>query len=68
MSPGLLEAPLDPVAAAERTLAFARDALPSLKQPKRVIAVDAVPRSGVGKTLRRTLTAGDYEARGEARA
>ena len=52
----------DPVAAAERTLAFARDTLPSLKQPKRVIAVDAVPRSGVGKTLRRTLVAGEFEA------
>ena len=58
----------DPLDAAEKALAFAREALPSLKRPKRVIAVAAIPRSGVGKTLRRTLTAGEYEARGEARA
>ena len=58
----------DPLGAAGQTLAFAREVLPSLKRPKRVIAVDAIPRSGVGKTLRRTLTAGRYEARGEARA
>lgn len=57
-----------PVAAAERTLAFAREALPSLKRPKRVIAVDAIPRSGVGKTLRRTLVAGEFASQGEARA
>jgi 2-furoate---CoA ligase len=35
--------------------------LPSLKWPKRVVAVSAIPRSAVGKTLRRTLTAGDYQ-------
>jgi 2-furoate---CoA ligase len=34
--------------------------LPSLKRPKRVVAVSAIPRSAVGKTLRRTLSAGDY--------
>jgi 2-furoate---CoA ligase len=39
----------------------AREVLPSLKRPKRVIAVAAVPRSAVGKTLRRTLVAGEYE-------
>lgn len=58
----------DPTAAAEQALAFARTALPSLKRPKRVVAVDAVPRSAVGKTLRRVLVAGDYAAKGEARA
>ncbi|GAA1403719.1 AMP-binding protein [Pseudonocardia kongjuensis] len=58
----------DPMVAAERAMAFAREHLPSLKRPKRVIAVDEVPRSGVGKTLRRTLVAGDYRARGEFRA
>lgn len=57
-----------PGTAAAKALAYARDVLPSLKRPKCVIAVDAVPRSGVGKTLRRVLVAGDYEARGEARA
>jgi 2-furoate---CoA ligase len=55
-----------PAEAAERAFTFAGTALPSLKRPKRVIAVDAIPRSGVGKTLRRTLVAGDYEVRGEA--
>jgi 2-furoate---CoA ligase len=34
--------------------------LPSLKRPKRLVAVSAIPRSAVGKTLRRTLTAGDF--------
>ncbi|MEQ3553310.1 AMP-binding protein [Pseudonocardia nematodicida] len=57
----------DPLDAVERAMAFARAHLPSLKRPKRMIAVDAVPRSGVGKTLRRTLVAGDYESRGELR-
>jgi 2-furoate---CoA ligase len=52
---------LDPIAAAEKTAAYAREVLPSLKRPKRVIAVREIPRSGVGKTLRRTLVAGDYE-------
>jgi Acyl-CoA synthetases (AMP-forming)/AMP-acid ligases II len=52
----------EPIAAATATVAFAREALPSLKRPKRVIAVDAIPRSGVGKTLRRTLVAGEFEA------
>ena len=55
----------DPVAAATATMAFAKEALPSLKRPKRVIAVDAIPRSGVGKTLRRTLVAGEFEARAD---
>ncbi|MCE3554999.1 AMP-binding protein [Pseudonocardia sp. RS11V-5] len=58
----------DAAAAAEKALAFARTALPSLKRPKKVIALDAVPRSAVGKTLRRVLVTGDYEAKGEARA
>jgi 2-furoate---CoA ligase len=33
-----------------------------------VIAVESVPRSGVGKTLRRVLVAGEYDPKGEARA
>jgi 2-furoate---CoA ligase len=56
----------DPVAAAEKAMAYARDVLPALKQPKRVIAVGSIPRSGVGKTLRRTLVAGEFTALGEA--
>jgi 2-furoate---CoA ligase len=58
----------DPMVAAEKAMAFARETLPSLKRPKRVVALDAVPRSGVGKTLRRVLVDGEFEARGEARA
>ncbi|TCK22968.1 class I adenylate-forming enzyme family protein [Pseudonocardia endophytica] len=57
----------DPAVTAEKAMAFARETLPSLKRPKRIVAVDAIPRSGVGKTLRRVLVAGDFEARGEAR-
>ncbi|NMH97707.1 class I adenylate-forming enzyme family protein [Pseudonocardia acidicola] len=55
---------IDPLTAAEQAVAFARDGsgLPSLKRPKRVIAVDSIPRSGVGKTLRRTLVAGEFDA------
>ncbi len=56
----------EPVAAAEKAMAYARDVLPSLKRPKRVIAVDAIPRSGVGKTLRRTLVAGEFRPLGES--
>jgi 2-furoate---CoA ligase len=35
--------------------------LASLKRPKRVVVVASIPRSAVGKTLRRTLNAGDYD-------
>ncbi|WP_433282383.1 class I adenylate-forming enzyme family protein [Pseudonocardia xinjiangensis] len=51
-----------PATAVAETVAHARAVLPSLKRPKRVIAVEAIPRSGVGKTLRRTLVAGEFEA------
>lgn len=36
--------------------------LPSMKRPKRVVVVDRIPKSAVGKILRRHLTAGDYSA------
>ncbi|MFD8338255.1 class I adenylate-forming enzyme family protein [Streptomyces solisilvae] len=41
---------------------FARETsgLPSLKRPKRVIAVDTIPTSPAGKILRRHLTSGGY--------
>lgn len=41
---------------------FARDdaGLPSLKRPKRLVGVDEVPKSGVGKLLRRELLTGNY--------
>ena len=38
-----------------------RSGLPSLKRPKRYLAVAAIPKSAVGKILRRELTAGNYE-------
>lgn len=50
-----------PTDATEQAMAYAGEALPSLKRPKRVIAVASIPRSGVGKTLRRTLVAGEFE-------
>lgn len=34
--------------------------LPSLKRPKRYVAIDAIPTSAVGKVLRRRLVDGDY--------
>ena len=37
-----------------------RSGLPSLKRPKRLIAVDAIRRSAVGKILRREMAAGNY--------
>ena len=50
-------------------LAFARDGsgLPSVKRPKRYVAVDRIPTSAVGKILRRELTEGRYQPLAEAR-
>jgi aerobic-type carbon monoxide dehydrogenase small subunit (CoxS/CutS family) len=59
---------------AERTVAhlaaYAKDGsgLPSLKRPKRYIAVDRIPTSAVGKILRRELTEGRYHPLAEVRA
>jgi 2-furoate---CoA ligase len=39
--------------------------LSSLQRPKRIVVVSAIPRSAVGKTLRRALSAGDYESLAE---
>ena len=41
--------------------------LPSLKRPKRYIAVDRIPTSAVGKILRRELTEGRYHPLAEVR-
>ena len=46
--------------------ARARSALPSVKRPKRYIAVDRIPTSAVGKILRRELTEGRYQPLAEA--
>jgi len=47
---------------------YARDwsGLPSVKRPKRYIAVDRIPTSAVGKILRRELTEGRYQPLPEA--
>lgn len=44
--------------------AFVREqsGLPSLKRPKRLIAVDKLPKSAVGKLLRRELSSGNYRS------
>jgi 2-furoate---CoA ligase len=52
---------IDATEAMRRAEGFAREALPSLRRPKRIIAVRSIPRSGVGKTLRRTLVAGEFD-------
>jgi 2-furoate---CoA ligase len=62
-APGV--APDVAVAAADR---WGRAELPSLQRPKRVMALTAVPRSAVGKTLRRVLVAGEYEALADSAA
>ncbi|MGH3365789.1 MAG: class I adenylate-forming enzyme family protein [Nocardioidaceae bacterium] len=45
----------------------ARSGLPSMKRPKRVVVVDAIPKSAVGKVLRRELVAGRYAALAQTR-
>jgi 2-furoate---CoA ligase len=51
---------LDEVLAEVQRYVTGPSGLPALKRPKRIVAVSAIPRSAVGKTLRRTLTAGDF--------
>ena len=53
---------VDPTSTLERVEAFARDGsgLSSMKRPKRIVVVDQIPKSAVGKILRRHLTAGDF--------
>jgi 2-furoate---CoA ligase len=55
---------VEPAAAVTAAYRYARESagLPGMKQPKKVVAVSAVPKSAVGKILRRTLAAGDYTA------
>jgi 2-furoate---CoA ligase len=58
---------------AERALdqlsAYVKDhsGLPSVKRPKRYVAVDEIPTSAVGKILRRELSEGRYQPIGEVR-
>lgn len=44
----------------------AQSGLAAYKRPKRVVLIEAVPKSPVGKILRRELVAGHYEAQAEA--
>jgi 2-furoate---CoA ligase len=60
---------LDPERAVRQLSAYAGSGsgLPSVKRPKRYVAVDRIPTSAVGKILRRELTEGRYEPLAEAR-
>lgn len=42
--------------------------LPSLKRPKRYVAVDRIPTSAVGKILRRVLAEGHFQPLAEVRS
>lgn len=57
----------DPDDTLAKVEAYARDTsgLPSMKRPKRIVVVDQIPKSAVGKILRRTLTAGDFSSLAE---
>ena len=58
---------LEPGLALAEVDGFARDGsgLPSLKRPKRLVAVDRIPTSAVGKILRRELVDGHFTALAE---
>jgi 2-furoate---CoA ligase len=58
----------DPAESARRIADWARadSGLAAHKRPKRIVLIDAVPKSPVGKILRRELVAGHYETRAEA--
>jgi 2-furoate---CoA ligase len=60
---------LDPGRALAEVDGFARDGsgLPSLKCPKRLVAVDRIPISAVGKILRRELVDGHFTALAEVK-
>jgi 2-furoate---CoA ligase len=60
----------DADAAARRIADWVRaeSGLSPYKRPKRVVVVDEIPKSPVGKILRRKLIAGEYSMRAEAEA
>jgi 2-furoate---CoA ligase len=58
----------DDALTALRAYARRHSGLPSLKQPKRFIAVDAIPKSAVGKLLRRELRDGRYTPLADSRS
>lgn len=55
----------DPAAFAERLKEWARTEAPlsQYKRPKKVLVIASIPKSPVGKILRRKLVAGEYESR-----
>ena len=57
----------EPASTLAKVEAYARDAsgLSSMKRPKRIVVVDQIPKSAVGKILRRQLTAGDFSTLAE---
>jgi len=63
------EAPQDPLEAARTIAGWVRadSGLASYKRPKSIVILEALPKSPVGKILRRELVAGRYRQLGEAR-
>lgn len=57
----------DPAEAVRAVEAYVHDrsGLPALKRPKRIVAVVRVPKSAVGKILRRELSSGRFESLAE---
>jgi 2-furoate---CoA ligase len=60
----------DAAEAAQRIAAWVRSdsGLTSYKRPKRIVVLEAIPKSPVGKILRRKLVGGEYESLAEADA
>jgi 2-furoate---CoA ligase len=58
----------EPEATARRIADWVRSdsGLTAYKRPKRVVVLEAIPKSPVGKILRRKLVGGEFEALGEA--
>jgi 2-furoate---CoA ligase len=56
---------MSPEHAGEVLRDYSREQLPSLKRPKRLIGVRGIPKSAVGKILRRELVGGHFEPTAE---
>lgn len=59
-------APADPTLTADDVRAFARERLAAFKTPSRIVLVDELPKSSVGKILRRELRTAAPAPAGEA--